>query len=231
MKLLEVYNQFCNNAKFICGMYDVNNFSITLTPLEFEYTDRLFSLDSAIALCKWYLGGNRDDNSICQYLPLYAVTVNTKSPFFNSNYGYYLFAQNNLNKCIDKLLKDKYTRQACIMINNNDIMFSDDNDKLCTNSISFRIIDNKLNMTVQMRSNHFINNMLYDIFTFHMIYKIVFDKLKKQYCDLQIGNYYHMSLSTHVNTDQYYFLRYNSKIFKKTKIFDFSKINDFNNFK
>ena len=50
---------------------------------------------------------------------------------------------------------------------------SNDKDKICTYSISFRIRKNKLNMTVNMRSNDFILGTQIDFFQFSVIQEML----------------------------------------------------------
>lgn len=205
MRLIEIYNHFTYNAIFLDDMYDVYNFTANVTPGEFEFPNSsVFNIHNAYRLFEWYKNGNRNDSSILTYFPIYAINMNEHKPHFNSNYGFYLFKQDNIGKCIDVLLNNIHSRRATIMINNNKVAFSDDTDKLCTNSISFRVINNKLNMFVHMRSNNFIDNMLYDMYTFHAIYQIVFNALKNnKYRSLQVGTYHHSVISMHVQKDQY----------------------------
>jgi thymidylate synthase len=195
------------------GMYEVENFSFDCNPqtecLIFTasqssiFGELGFNTKRASALMLWYLGSNRNDISIRKHVAIYRRGINEKPPYYNSNYGYYFFDEGGLVHCIKALVQNKNSRQACVSINRNDIMFGDDVDKLCTNAVMFRIRDNKLNMTVQMRSNHFINNMPMDIFTFSMFYSMLFNELKLHvYKDLKVGTYHHTAASMHIHADQ-----------------------------
>lgn len=221
----DIFNRFsdsmrrCNDT----DLFEVENFGFRINPMSqyfyinkyFKVGDKgpeYFSLEKACALMHWYLNANRNDLSILKAFPEYyyegveednfeQISESTRRvyPKYNSNYGYYLFEQRYLLLAFDKLKNDKNSRQASISINNNDIMYDGSIDKLCTNNISFRIRDNKLNMTVQMRSNDIIRNMVYDVFTFSMVYGIMFNSLLTVYPELTVGEYYHCSASMHMH--------------------------------
>ncbi len=73
---------------------------------------------------------------------------------------------------------DKDSRQACIMINRKEVMMGETKGKLCTNAIMFRIRENKLNMTVQMRSNDVIFGLGIDAVMFSFMYEMMYQRLK-----------------------------------------------------
>lgn len=203
----------CNDTDLL----EVENFSFRINPLSQYYyingkKNDLFSIEKACTLMHWYMIGDRDDLSILKAFPEYeypninednfeqlSENVRKIYPKFNSNYGYYMFNQGYLYSAYEELVKDVNSRRASITINNNEIMYDKSIDKLCTNNISFRIRNNKLNMTVQMRSNDIIRNMVYDVFTFSMIYGIMFNSLICHYPELSVGEYYHTAASMHVH--------------------------------
>lgn len=227
MSLKDIYNAFTSNIILVGDKYDVENFSFDVKPLLYEYIDWPSDLmHKANGLAYWYMKGDRDDLSIIYYMPEYEYAMNKTNPFFNSNYGYYMFVQNYVEKCVRLLSLDEHSRRACFMINNNDVAFSDANDKLCTNAIAFRIINRQLNMTVQMRSNHFIDNMPYDMYTFHILYAVVYRLLLDRYKDLQIGNYHHTAISMHINKSQLNaLLRHRDKYYNTNNlIIDYERI-------
>lgn len=189
------------------GMYEAENFSFDINPQKhfamFEGTV-WFETHIAAAQYLWYLGADRDDDSIEEYMPSYRKTKNLQSPFHSSNYGYYFYTLHLLDQCIIELKRNKESRRACIMINNNQVAFSENfTDKLCTNSISFRIRDMALNMTVHMRSNDFLDMMPYDVFQFCMVYGIVYSKLLTEYPELKVGVYHHCADSMHTSKINY----------------------------
>ena len=68
----------------------------------------------------------------------------------------------------------------------------------CTYSMNFRIRENKLNMTVHMRSQDAIYGFGSDIPIFSFIHEMVYISLKETYPELNIGNYYHTVDSFHI---------------------------------
>lgn len=208
------------------GMYEAENFSFDINPQkQFALFEGTVWFETYIAAAQylWYVKADRDDDSIEQYMPSYKVVKNNESPFHNSNYGYYFHSQMMLQKCVDELIRDKESRRACIMINNNNVAFSDQPDKLCTNSISFRIRDMALNMTVHMRSNDFLEMMPYDVFQFCMVYGIVYSKLKLIYPELRIGKYHHCADSMHTSKINYIGLKtYNFRAPRTLRLPDFA---------
>jgi len=216
-----VFGRFCEDMRKCndTDLLEVENYSFRINPLsQYFYLcspandESYFSKNKACALMDWYLNGDRDDLSILKAFPEYEypnidddnfIQINESTrqvfPKFNSNYGYYLFTQGFLFKAYEKLKANKNSRQASISINSNQVMYDQSIDKLCTNNIMFRIRDNKLNMTVQMRSNDLIRNMVYDVFTFSLIYGIMFNSLTFTYPELGVGEYYHTSASMHIH--------------------------------
>lgn len=199
------------------SMYEYENFNLDINPQE-EYIifhekymenfgNNAFTRKKLAALYLWYLSGDCYDTSIGRQIKQYILSSNSELPY-NSNYGKYMFNDGGLAFCIEKLALNKSTRQACIMFNTNNVMRSNNSDKLCTNAVMFRIRDSKLNMSVQMRSNHFINNFALDVFAFCMFYAHIYNELKQYvYKDLKIGTYNHSVASMHIHKYQHCILK------------------------
>lgn len=157
----------------------------------------LFDIKKAAKMYFWYQSGNRRDTSIVDYFDEYKKCIDNSHAEFNSNYGYYAYNMNGLRLCINRLLENKESRQACFCINNNAAMSDNSIDKLCTNVIQFFIRDNKLKMIVQMRSSNFITLLPYDAFMFSVFYMQVYKSLKKKYADLKTDYVYMQVASLH----------------------------------
>lgn len=180
---------------------EILNYTVKLHPIK----DRFCSFDERKLNFKylsgefaWYLRGNRDDTSIIQYSKFWDKLKNPESPIFNSNYGHYIFTENQFNYVIDTLAADKDSRQAVVIINNKDVMMSNTFDKICTYSMSFHIRKNKLNMIINMRSNDVIRGFSIDVVMFSYIYEMLYLRLRKIYPGLKIGTYYHNADSFHI---------------------------------
>lgn len=115
----------------------------------------------------WYLSGNRDVESIAKYAPFWRSIANEDGTV-NSNYGYYLFnikneeGKSQFDLLEDLLRQDSFTRKAlfvqpvCGDKANGipDTRFT--KDTICTPTYDFQLRNNKLELTVNMRSNDLI---------------------------------------------------------------------------
>lgn len=113
---------------------------------------------------------------------------------FYGNYGSRI--SDKLNYVIEKLKKDKYTRQAVISIYKNEDISKDTKDVPCTLNLVFDIEYNKLNLTVNMRSNDCIWGTPYDIFMFTNLQMVIANTL-----GLNFGTYTHFVNNMHVYED------------------------------
>ena len=154
----------------------------------------LFDIRKAAAMYFWYKKANAKDVSILNYFNEYKNCIDKSHTTFNSNYGIYVYKRKGLKRCIDILSNDKYSRHACICINNNVAMGEKSIDKLCTNTIQFFIRPNagfsniksvSLRMIVQMRSSNFLTLLPYDAFMFSVFYWEAYHELKEYYNDLK----------------------------------------------
>ena len=166
----------------ICCQYKFN----PLTDNVMSFNSNIFELDKAAAMFFWYQKGDRKDYSIISKFDEYKHCIDEHHPEFNSNYGYYAYEENGISLCIQRLLDDPWTRQACFCINNREAMSDTSIDKLCTNAIQFVIRNNKLYEIVQMRSSNFFSLLPYDAFMFSVFYADVFSGLRHKY-DLKVG--------------------------------------------
>jgi thymidylate synthase len=122
----------------------------------------------------------------------------------NSNYGQYIFAKKPSQKMsqfenvIKGLTEDKDSRRASITILSRDHLLSNTKDLPCTYSLNFRIRDDKLNMSVHMRSQDAVFGMGNDAPCFSFIHEMIYGALTAIYQDLVMGEYYHVVDSFHV---------------------------------
>lgn len=100
---------------------------------------------------------------------------------------------NQFELAYEQLKADPDSRQATIVLFNPVQDYRVTKDKPCTNLIRFMIRDNKLNMTVFMRSNDIIKGYFYDIFNFAMLQEIMAGKL-----GIEVGKYTHIADSLHL---------------------------------
>ena len=152
----------------------------------------------------WYLRGNKMDLEILQYAKMWGGLVNGDGSI-NSNYGQYIFAKkqgqkiSQFDNVIKTLVEDKDSRRASISILSRDHLVSSTKDVPCTYSLNFRIRDNKLNMSVHMRSQDAVFGMGNDAPCFSYIHEMIYVAVRDTaYPDLEMGHYHHTADSFHV---------------------------------
>lgn len=100
--------------------------------------------------------------------------------------------------CIEALQADKDTRQAILRFSLPEHFWKGNKDFTCTLHGYFQIRDNKLSLTINMRSNDLTLGLVYDLPWFlSLIYKMR-DDLKNTYPDLEIGSYTHYVHNLHI---------------------------------
>lgn len=147
----------------------------------------------------WKLGGDRFDDSIKQHAKMWESVQNSDGSF-NSNYGQYWFHddQRGFSHVVSELARDADSRQAVIPMLNWGHMGAEVKDKVCTFGVGFRIRDNRLNMSVQMRSSDQIFGLGTDIPTFSFLYRMALAALRYAYPDLMVGRLRITAMSSHI---------------------------------
>jgi thymidylate synthase len=95
------------------------------------------------------------------------------------------------------LIADKDTRQALIRFSLPEHFWVGTRDLTCTLHMNFLIRDDKLNMSVVLRSNDLVKGLVYDASWFVSVQERMLADLKSTYPNLEIGEYYHMAHSLH----------------------------------
>lgn len=168
------------------------------------FDERKLSLKYLVGELCWYLAADPEDFVRIEYYSKFWKKLrNAEPPYYNSNYGYAFFREKQFNHVVETLKNDKDSRQASVIINKAEVMMSDSKDKICTNSVNFRIREDKLNMSVSMRSNDYVLGTPIDVFQFLSIYDLVFWHLKASYPDLEKGKYVHKVDSFHIYSDKF----------------------------
>lgn len=155
----------------------------------------------AIREWKWYLKGNPSAKEISKYAPIWKNMMD-KNGNVRSNYGWQWKRNNQLDKVINLLKQKKDTRKATISIYDGKEIDSYYKDTPCTYAIQFTILNNKLNMTVLMRSNDLWYGFCNDQYCFSKLQEMVSNEL-----NIKIGSYYHFAQNLHL---------YNEFLNKKT---------------
>lgn len=135
----------------------------------------------------------------------YFTAFNSKMGLFSDDgmtmhgaYGYRI--AKGLQTIVDKLRKDKDTRQAVLTIYNYecDLLNYSGRDVPCTIALQFMLRDNQLQLIVTMRSNDAILGMPYDIYNFTNIQEVIANSL-----GVNVGTYVHQVGSLHVYQENF----------------------------
>lgn len=96
------------------------------------------------------------------------------------------------------LINDKDTRQAILRFSLPEHQWDGNKDQTCTMHGNFSIRDNKLNLSVVMRSNDIFFGLVYDMPWFVSIMERMCSELKAKYPELSVGSYTHLAHSMHM---------------------------------
>ena len=124
----------------------------------------------------------------------------------NSNYGWCVFSEENgsqYDNCLEVLKKDKTTRNAIIMYNRPEIYkdYKRDgmHDMICTMYSHFFIRHNRLHMIHNMRSNDVRYGFICSDLAWNcFVYQNMYEDLKSNYPDLEVGTIIWTSDSMHL---------------------------------
>ena len=162
--------------------------------------ERKFNIEYAKAEWKWYLSGDRSINKLGEIYgkipPIWKRMADSKGDV-NSNYGYQWERNNQLDKVVDILRENTTTRRATISIYDGKEINDYNRDTPCTYAVQFTILDNKLNMSVYMRSNDLWYGFCIDQYCFSMLQQHVAERLS-----MQVGSYYHHAHNLHLYNDK-----------------------------
>lgn len=179
---------------------EIENYRYELYPYNrfCGFEDRKLNLDYIKKEFLWYLKGDKFDLSILQHAKIWAGLVNDDKSI-NSNYGQYIFGdQNQFDLVVNELKNDKDSRRAIMMILQPYHLTMKTKDVPCTISMSFRIRNGKLTMSVRMRSQDAIFGMGNDAPCFSFIQEMVLCALQEYYPSLEMGRYHHSADSFHI---------------------------------
>ena len=110
-----------------------------------------------------------------------------------SNYGWQWERNHQLDKIVAKLKDKPETRHAVISIYDGKEIDTYAKDTPCTYAIQFTILNNKLDMSVLMRSNDLWFGFCIDQYCFASIQEMVAERLS-----IKIGSYYHFANNLHL---------------------------------
>lgn len=100
--------------------------------------------------------------------------------------------------CKQSLIADKDTRQAVMAFALPEHRWIGNKDQVCTLHGNWLIRDNRLNLSIVMRSNDLAKGLAYDLSWFVSLIDKMLQELKPTYPDLQKGSYTHTAHSMHI---------------------------------
>ena len=115
----------------------------------------------------------------------------------NSNYGYQWERNHQLDHVVSILKENPSTRRAAISIYDGKEINDYSKDTPCTYAVQFTILNNKLNMSVYMRSNDLWYGFCIDQYCFSMLQQHVAERLS-----IDVGSYYHHAHNLHLYNDK-----------------------------
>ncbi len=182
-------------ALFNVGFYLQN-------PLDNKITnkERNWKEEYAEAEWQWYLSGDRNIKKLGDIYgkvpPIWERMADHKGNV-NSNYGWQWLRNDQYEYVIDKLKFENDTRHAAISIYDCKENLDYENDTPCTYAVQFTIINDRLCMSVYMRSNDLWYGFCNDQYCFSMLQKKVAEDVNKQ-----VGWYYHHAHNMHLYNDK-----------------------------
>jgi len=174
-----LYNDIMSEGKDFAGTKAKFNQSFTIEdPLDKVITTpkRKFNQDYADFEWDWYVKGDRDASEISERAKMWKQMMIPGTTQVNSNYGYFWNYNNQLNKVIDELNRNKDTRRAIIV---HYILHEIDQykyDTPCNDVLNFYIKDGKLELTVFARSIDLWFGFCNDQYTFAKLMELVSEK-------------------------------------------------------
>ena len=162
--------------------------------------ERKFSEKYAESEWLWYLSGDRSVErlgAIHGKIPPIWLRIADENGNVNSNYGWQWKRNNQLYKVIAMLENNPKTWQATISIYDGKEIDNYSKDTPCTYAVQFTILDNKLCMSVLMRSNDLWYGFCNDQYQFATLQQMVAESLS-----IETGWYYHYAHNMHLYNDK-----------------------------
>jgi thymidylate synthase len=149
---------------------------------------------------QWYLSGDQNIDKLGEIygkIPPIWQRMADRDGNVNSNYGWQWKRNNQIDYVVGKLRTNPNTRHAAISIYDCKEYPKYNTDTPCTYAVQFTILDNKLNMSVYMRSNDLWYGFCNDQYCFSMLHKIIAERLS-----METGWYYHHAHNMHIYNDK-----------------------------
>jgi thymidylate synthase len=165
------------------------------------HRERTWNQEYADAEWKWYLSGDNRLSTLGEIygkVPKIWQRMSDQDGRVNSNYGWQWNRSNQLDYVVNLLERDPQTRQAAISIYDGKENANYAFDTPCTYAVQFYITNDKLNMSVMMRSNDLWFGFAIDQYCFSRLMQTVAQRLS-----IEIGEYYHLANNLHIYNDRF----------------------------
>lgn len=185
---------------------EITNVVLTIEKPDFNLynnTRRSSAIKYICAELIWYFSGTNKIDYIKNYASMWDLIKNPDGTV-NSAYGHLLFTEKNQYGISQwewarkSLIDDKDSRQAFMHFNKPHHQWYANKDQVCTLNGIFHIRENKLNFTIDMRSNDAILGLPTDFAFFNILHQEMLLHLKEYYPELTLGSYTHISHSMHI---------------------------------
>ncbi|HIP33783.1 MAG TPA: hypothetical protein EYG89_03425 [Bacteroidia bacterium] len=220
MNIIEVDS--CNDAYLEIGKKLINNPEYIVTPRDYKTYElhnmviliknpynrlvknvhRKLSLKYLVGEFLWYERASNKLQEISYYSKFWNM-ISDDGITSNSSYGKIIYEEKE-KECSQwtfvkkELEKDKNSRRALMVISSFKPSHINTKDMPCTVGIQYMIRDNKLHMTVWMRSNDLYLGFCYDAAIFTIWQEKLLIELNRTYSDLTMGTYTHFATSMHI---------------------------------
>ena len=161
---------------------------------------RSFNEEYAEAEWQWYLSGDPSIDKLGDIygsIPPIWETMADSSRLVRSNYGWQWERNHQLDKVVAMLKSNKDTRQAVISIYDGKEIDTYSKDTPCTYAVQFTVLNDKLEMSVLMRSNDLWYGFCNDQYCFASLQETVAERLS-----IKIGSYYHFAHNLHLYNEK-----------------------------
>ena len=162
--------------------------------------ERNWKLNYAEAEWQWYLSGDPSIEKLGEIygkVPAIWERMADADGNVRSNYGWQWQRNDQIHYVVGKLREDKTTRHAAISIYDCKEHSTYRNDTPCTYAVQFTVLNDRLNMSVYMRSNDLWYGFCNDQYQFSSLQKMIAERL-----NMDIGWYYHHAHNLHLYDDK-----------------------------
>lgn len=172
-----LYSDIMNEGEDFAGTKAFFNQSFTIEdPLDkiIQTPWRKFNKDYADYEWEWYLKGDRNANEIAERAKIWKLMmVPDTGGEVNSCYGFYWNYNDQLDRVINDLKRNKETRRAIVVHYDLNELDRYQFDTPCNDVLNFYIKDNRLHLTVFARSIDLVFGYCNDQYTFSKLMELV----------------------------------------------------------